>query len=87
MLGILTPIMAIMPTSLYLFYSDDVIVFLFLSACRRDGKGCSNGCFILGYRVYVNGSSQMSVDGPMSYETTIRCPPPDANHKLMVHVR
>ena len=54
---------------------------------RRDAKGCSNGCFVLGYRVYINGTSRVSVDGPMSHETTMRWPHVDSNHKITVHVR
>ena len=49
--------------------------------------GCSNGCFVLGYRVYINGTSQTSIDGPMNYESSIRWPHPDSAHKIEVHVR
>ena len=54
---------------------------------RRDGKGCSNGCFVLGYRVYVDGAPRLSVDGPMTYETSVRWPRLDSTHKLEIHVR
>jgi hypothetical protein len=54
---------------------------------KRDGKGCSNGCFVLGYRLYINGTPRVSVDGPMTYETSLRWPLLDSAHKLSVHVR
>ena len=63
------------------------ITNFFVLASRRDAKGCSSGCFVLGYRVYVNGVSQISMDGPMSREVTVQCPHPNSNHKLAVHVR
>lgn len=58
--------------------------------CRRDMKGCSSGFYVLGYRVYVNGSFLQSVDGAMKFETSLKCPlsniqPP--YHRLLIHVR
>ena len=42
--------------------------------CRRDLKGCSNGCFVLGYRIYVNGTLLHSVDGAMTSKAIVKRP-------------
>ena len=42
--------------------------------CRRDGKGCSNGCYVLGYRIYVNGRCWLSVDGALTAKAALSSP-------------
>ena len=54
---------------------------------RRDLRGCSNGYYVLGYRIYLNGRSHVSVDGPVTFETSLQCPTEAANNRLLIHVR
>ena len=55
----------------------------------RDSQGRSNGYFVLGYRIYVNGRSHKSVDGSMVFEALLQHPVQATApyHKLKVHVR
>ena len=73
----------VFPLSLSISLSMNII------HCRRDPQGCSNGYYVLGYRIYVNGNSHLSVDGPMTYDALLQCPthttPP--RNRVLIHVR
>ena len=68
-----------LPDPTYLFF---VVLY------RRDRKGCSNGCYVLGYRVYVNGCCWQSVDGALTSRTVLECASiSNLQHSLQIYLR
>lgn len=56
--------------------------------CRRDKKGCSNGYYVLGYRIYVNGNYWQSVDGALTTKTSLLCAAiSNLQHVVYIHIR